>query len=214
MFFRWRVPALPSGSFRAVARNKSRRAHFSSPGARRSPRAASSQLCRVDCRRAHFFLLKKMPRQTCAFVDPISFPIAPTFSFGKRGPFLLRKKRAALTIPLCFINISEATILMPAAPSQKGSLREIIAERIDLLLALSAAALRKKDEKRARRYIYLAKRLSARYNCRFTKAQRALFCKGCGMPSIAGMNTSVRLRKRTKTAEYACSCGRVRRFGY
>ncbi len=103
---------------------------------------------------------------------------------------------------------------MPAAPSQKGSLREIIAERIDLLLALSAAALRKKDEKRARRYIYLAKRLSARYNCRFTKAQRALFCKGCGMPSIAGMNTSVRLRKRTKTAEYACSCGRVRRFGY
>lgn len=97
---------------------------------------------------------------------------------------------------------------------QKGSLRQIISERMDILLALSAAALRKGDEKYAKRYIYLAKKLSTRYNCRFTKSQRALFCKGCGMPALIGKNTTVRLRKRSKSAEYACACGRVRRFKY
>jgi len=95
-----------------------------------------------------------------------------------------------------------------------GSLRELIYERIDILLNLAAAALRHGEEKYAKRYVYLARRLSARYNCRMRKEDRARFCKSCGMPSIVGMNAKVRLRKRTRAAEYLCSCGAARTFKY
>ncbi len=92
--------------------------------------------------------------------------------------------------------------------------REIVHERIGILLPLAAEALRKGDEKRARRYVFLARKLSTRYNCRLSPEMRSLFCKGCGLPSVVGLNTKVRLRKRTKSAEYACSCGETRRFKY
>ncbi len=97
---------------------------------------------------------------------------------------------------------------------KQGSLREIIYERIDILLSLAAHALKKGDAKYARRYVFLARKLSTRYNCRMRPSDRARFCKSCGMPSVPGLNTKVRLRKRQKAAEYACSCGATRRFKY
>ena len=99
-------------------------------------------------------------------------------------------------------------------PEKPGSLRELIFERIDILLNLAISALKKGDEKYAERYVYLARRLSTRYNCRMRKEDRSRFCKGCGMPSVAGKNTKVRLKKRMKTAEYLCSCGASRTFKY
>ncbi|MFA6490074.1 MAG: hypothetical protein WCT52_05350 [Candidatus Micrarchaeia archaeon] len=99
-------------------------------------------------------------------------------------------------------------------PEKPGSLRELIYERIDILLNLAIAAFRKGEEKYAKRYVYLARRLSTRYNCRMRKEDRARFCKSCGMPSVLGKNTKVRLNKRTKSAEYRCSCGTSRTFKY
>lgn len=93
-------------------------------------------------------------------------------------------------------------------------MRDIIYERIGILLSLSAKELKKKDEKRARRYVFLARKLSTRYNCRFSKQDRLRFCKSCGLPSIAGLNTKVRLRARERKVEYACSCGAIRTAGY
>jgi len=97
---------------------------------------------------------------------------------------------------------------------QKESIRGIIYERINILLNLAAAALRKKDEKHAKRYVFLARKLSTRYNCRMSRQQRSKFCKSCGLPLVHGLNVKVRLRKRTKTAEYLCSCGHAIRFKY
>lgn len=97
---------------------------------------------------------------------------------------------------------------------QKESLRTIIYERVDRLLLLSQAALRKGDERHAKRYVFLARKLSTRYNCRFTKEERAKFCKSCGMPRLIGKNTTVRLRKRERVAEYLCSCGAKSGFKY
>lgn len=97
---------------------------------------------------------------------------------------------------------------------KSGPLREIIYERIHILLGLAAKALRKNDEKYAKRYVFLARKLSTRYNCRLSREDRMKFCKSCGMPSIIGLNTKVRLRKRTKAAEYLCSCGESRHFKY
>ncbi len=94
------------------------------------------------------------------------------------------------------------------------ALRGIIYERIDILLNLAAAALRRGDEKYAKRYVFLARKLSTRYNCRLSRQERAAFCKGCGLPMVPGLNAKVRLRKRTRSAEYACSCGRTVSFKY
>ena len=94
------------------------------------------------------------------------------------------------------------------------SLRSIIYERMDILLTLAAKALREGEEKYARRYVFLARKLSSRYNCRFSPRDKARFCKGCGFPLVPGLNASVRLRKRTKSAEYACSCGHVSKLKY
>ena len=97
---------------------------------------------------------------------------------------------------------------------QKGAMRQVIYERIDILLFLAAAALKKRDEKYAKRYVFLARKLSTRYNCRMTRQQRAKFCKACGLPLVPGLNARVRLRKRTKSAEYLCSCGSSVHFKY
>ena len=98
--------------------------------------------------------------------------------------------------------------------AQKQGLRELIYERIDILLSLAAAALKKGDEKYAKRYVFLARKLSTRYNCRMTRQQRAKLCKECGLPLVPGLNVKVRLRKRTKSAEYLCSCGSSIHFKY
>ena len=98
--------------------------------------------------------------------------------------------------------------------AEQVGMRQIIYERMDRLLPLAQAALRKGDEKHAKRYVFLARKLATRYNCRMTKEERALFCKKCGMPRLVGKNTTVRLRKRTKTAEYLCSCGAKAGFKY
>ncbi len=98
--------------------------------------------------------------------------------------------------------------------AQNAPLRAIIYERISILFDLAAKALKKGNEKYAKRYVSLARKLSTRYNCRLSRQDRMKFCKGCGMPSVAGFNVKVRLRKRTKTAEYTCSCGESRHFKY
>lgn len=97
---------------------------------------------------------------------------------------------------------------------QKESLRNIIYERIGILLSLAAAALKEKDEQYAKRYVYLARKLSTRYNCRMARKDRSRFCKGCGLPLVPGLNAKVRLRKRTRTVEYLCTCGHAARFKY
>jgi len=98
--------------------------------------------------------------------------------------------------------------------AQQQSIREIVYERIGILLALAEKALRAGDEKHAKRYVSIARKLSTRYNCRLSKSDRMRFCKYCGMPRIIGKNTRVRLRKRTRTAEYLCSCGAKAGFKY
>ncbi len=97
---------------------------------------------------------------------------------------------------------------------QKEGVRQIVYERIGILLPLAHSALKKGDEKHAKRYVSLARKLSTRYNCRLSPKERAMFCKKCGFPSVPGKNVTVRLRSRTRRAEYACSCGHVARFKY
>ncbi len=100
------------------------------------------------------------------------------------------------------------------AEKKGGSLRDIIYERIDILLYLAAKALKSGDEKHAKRYVFLARKLSTRHNCRLQAVDKVRFCKSCGLPMVVGLNTQVRLRPRTKTAEYKCGCGKSAHLKY
>jgi len=100
------------------------------------------------------------------------------------------------------------------AEKKGGSLREIIYERIDILLYLAEDALKRGDTPHARRYVFLARKLSTRHNCRLQPLDKVRFCKSCGLPTVVGLNARVRLRKRTRTAEYRCGCGKSAHFKY
>ncbi|MEM4348501.1 MAG: hypothetical protein QXN37_02935 [Candidatus Anstonellaceae archaeon] len=99
---------------------------------------------------------------------------------------------------------------------QKGSqpLRQIIYERIDRLLSLAQEALKMDDQKHARRYVFLARKLSLRYNCRMLPSQKIKMCKNCGLPLVPGLNVRIRLKKRTKSVHYICSCGKATGIKY
>lgn len=100
------------------------------------------------------------------------------------------------------------------AEKRGGSIREIVYERIDILLTLAAKALKSGDEKHAKRYVFLARKLSTRHNCRLQMVDKVRFCKSCNLPMVVGLNAKVRLRKRTRTAEYKCGCGKSAHFKY
>lgn len=100
------------------------------------------------------------------------------------------------------------------AEKRGGSIREIVYERIDILLYLAEDALKRADLPHARRYVFLARKLSTRHNCRLQMVDKVRFCKSCGLPMVVGLNAKVRLRPRTKTAEYRCGCGGSRHFKY
>ncbi|MCX8194673.1 MAG: RNAase P [Candidatus Micrarchaeota archaeon] len=103
---------------------------------------------------------------------------------------------------------------MAAKKRKQGGIQELIRERIDILLSMACRALKEGKEVHARRYVFLARKLSTRFNCRLSPRQKALFCKKCGVPLVAGLNASVRLKKRRRSAEYRCSCGASRYFKY
>ncbi|MCX8197285.1 MAG: ribonuclease P protein component 4 [Candidatus Micrarchaeota archaeon] len=93
---------------------------------------------------------------------------------------------------------------------QKFSLRQLVYERIDRLLSLAEIAFREGKSNYAKRYVFIARKLSLRYNCRLPPRQKCRFCKICCLPLIPGLNAKVRLSKRTRSAKYSCcGCGKT-----
>ncbi len=96
----------------------------------------------------------------------------------------------------------------PAEP-----LDSIVRRRVHVLFEQAFLAL-KDDEPRAIHYISLARKLSSRHRIPLGRALKQKFCPACNRPLRAGYNLKVRLRPRTKQAEYACACGAKRYFLY
>ncbi|MBI4399502.1 ribonuclease P protein component 4 [Candidatus Micrarchaeota archaeon] len=93
----------------------------------------------------------------------------------------------------------------------KGLIRQVVKERIGILLDLARKEL-KNHEDRSKRYIKLIKKLVTRYNFRLPKAIKRRFCKKCNTIWVHGYNLKVRLRSKSKFIEYICNCGYKRRF--
>ena len=91
------------------------------------------------------------------------------------------------------------------------TLTEIGEARMTRLLAMAAEAVREGRVDRARRYVELARRVSAK--TQVPMPPDAAFCKGCGVPLMPGMDCTVRLSNHMVCVKCGI-CGRIHRRPY
>ena len=95
----------------------------------------------------------------------------------------------------------------------KGKSKEwlnIAKERIQILFEQAEL-----NPKRADRYVFLARKISMRYNIRIPLELRRKFCRKCNHYFIHKGDVIVRTNPKTRAVEYSCkSCGGVTRYGY
>lgn len=90
-------------------------------------------------------------------------------------------------------------------------IERIASERVSKLAELSKAALKEGREDRARRYVTIALRICQK--TRTEMPEEFVFCKGCRLPLIPGINQRVRIGDNRVTS--TCQgCGRVKRTPY
>jgi ribonuclease P protein subunit RPR2 len=91
---------------------------------------------------------------------------------------------------------------------------KIAKERIDILFKLAEKEL-KKNPKRSRRYIELARRIGMRCNVRLTPEQRRNFCKKCNQLLIPKKTCIVEVNSQGKLIKIKClNCGFLYRKPY
>ena len=94
--------------------------------------------------------------------------------------------------------------------SQK-TLSEIGTNRISRLLDLAEEAVRAGRDDRAARYVQLARRIGMKTRVKMPRDR--MFCKGCLVPMMPGVNCTVRLSQH-KVVITCGECGTVRRIPY
>jgi|FaiFalDrversion2_1042247.scaffolds.fasta_scaffold00207_8 ribonuclease P protein subunit RPR2 len=90
--------------------------------------------------------------------------------------------------------------------------KRIARERIEILLDLAKKELDKNPE-RSRRYVQLARKIGLRYNIRFSKFLKRMFCKKCNTLLIPGKTSIVRTNSKERTVRVKCiNCGKYYRY--
>ena len=93
---------------------------------------------------------------------------------------------------------------------QRDSNRKIALERIEILFKLAE----KSEDKLSDRYIYLARKISMRYNLKLPKSLKQKFCHHCYI-YFKPDRITVRTNAKNRAIEYSCSvCSKVTRYGY
>ncbi len=92
--------------------------------------------------------------------------------------------------------------------------KKIARERIERLFNLAKEEF-KKNPKRSRDYVKLARKIGMRYNVRLTKGQKRSFCKECNQLLIPGKSSKVELDSDKKVIIIKClNCGNIYRYPY
>lgn len=89
---------------------------------------------------------------------------------------------------------------------------QIAHERMEILFAQAHLAVVAGNEARAKRYVFLARRIGMRYNVPVPRQQRRWVCRGCWTFMVPGHNCSTRLRPG-RIVIRCLRCGRVKRLG-
>jgi ribonuclease P protein subunit RPR2 len=94
----------------------------------------------------------------------------------------------------------------------KKKQQQQIESRISHLFS-EAHDVREKDPSLASRYVFLARKLSAKAKVRMRREFKRKFCKHCNSYFVPGKNYTVRTTGKTVT--YTCkNCGKWMRIGY
>jgi ribonuclease P protein subunit RPR2 len=89
--------------------------------------------------------------------------------------------------------------------------KAIAKDRMDRLAGLAMEEVRKGNIERARRYVYLARRIGMKANTPMPPGFR--YCKRCLSPLLPGMNARVRLRNE-RVVIRCLDCNSIKRFPY
>ena len=100
-----------------------------------------------------------------------------------------------------------------AIEMQKNSSYQRIAKVRIAALFVQAEEKHLKDPGLSRRYVALARKIAMKYNLRFSKEQKMIFCKRCSTYLKQGHNATVRLAHGKRVLK-CMECGYVRRFVY
>ncbi len=94
--------------------------------------------------------------------------------------------------------------------------KEIASERISRLLTLAKelSLSPKPDPGLERKYVRLARKISAHYKVSMPAESRKEFCKACNSLLIPGRNCTVRLVSSHGYVVYRCVCGHENKFFY
>ncbi|NPA62218.1 MAG: ribonuclease P protein component 4 [Methanococci archaeon] len=76
-------------------------------------------------------------------------------------------------------------------------LKKIAYERIDILMNLAEEEAKKGNWERAKRYVFLARKIAMKMRIKFPKKWKRRICKKCGTLLIYGKNARVRVRSKT-----------------
>lgn len=89
----------------------------------------------------------------------------------------------------------------------RNVIREIAAERIEILYSLSCNAL-KEEPALSKRYINLMKSISTHYKVPLPKRIKGRMCKNCMVPLVLGVNSSTRIASSQGYIVIRCNtCG-------
>ncbi len=93
--------------------------------------------------------------------------------------------------------------------------KAVAAERIGRLLRLAYERTERHDtDALSKRYVRLAREISAHYKVRMQGSEKLLFCKSCNAILIPGRTCTVRLASANGYAVYRCTCGAERKAFY
>lgn len=97
---------------------------------------------------------------------------------------------------------------------KNSSTKKIAEERIEILFDKARKEF-KENPKLSNRYVFLARKISMRYNVKLNSEQKNQFCKKCYSYLFPGINCIVRTNPKTKCVEYFCkNCNKKTRYGY
>jgi ribonuclease P protein subunit RPR2 len=99
--------------------------------------------------------------------------------------------------------------------SKRSLVNTIARERIQILLDHARTKAKEDDNRLARRYVELARKISMRTKVRIPREDKRFICKNCLMPLIPGRNARVRLTSEKMSVTITClTCQGIKRYPY
>ncbi|MCS3900400.1 ribonuclease P protein subunit RPR2 [Methanococcus voltae] len=95
------------------------------------------------------------------------------------------------------------------------NLRNIVNERIDILMNLAEKETKRGNTERVKRYVLLSRKLAMKIRMSFPKRWKRQVCKKCDSFLIYGLNSTVRTNPKESCVVITClNCGNIVRIPY